>query len=91
MDNGKRWVAYIERDGKPEYLSYIDIMGNEGKRGLCIKLSHDVKDAIRYRAEFRAKDDCDLLSWKQYRSQIRQVAGDCPFKYRLLSPEEVDA
>lgn len=91
MDNGKRWVAYIERDGKPEYLSYIDIVGNDEKKGLCIRFSHDVKDAIRYRAEFRAREDCDLLSWKRYRKVVDEVAGGCPLKYRLLSPEEVDA
>ena len=90
METSKRWCIYIERDGKEEYLSYIDNIGNSKKEGgLTIRFSSDVKDAVRYRAEFRAKEDIDLLGWKKYQRKAIEATGGCPLQYRLLTPEEV--
>lgn len=88
METTKRWCIYIERDGKEEYLSYIDIVGNLRKKGLCIKFSDDVKEAVKYRVEFRAKEDIDLLGWQKYREKVAKETGGNPLKYRLLTPEE---
>ena len=88
METAKRWVVYIEKDGKPQYLSYIDTVGNDKKRGMVIRLSPEVEEAIKYRAEFRAKEDSDLLGWKCYREYLKEITGGMPFMYRQLSEKE---
>lgn len=90
METNKRWVVETTSNGKPEYISFIDIVGS----GLKVELTEDVKKAVKYKAAFRADDDSKYVNQrlrnkpKKGRNRLKEELGDRVFHGRLLTPEE---
>ena len=89
VESNKRWVAETIKDGKAEYISFIDIVGG----GLKVELTDDVSKAIKYLAEFRANDDSQYVN-SQLKNRhgskaLKELFGDRRLHARLLTPEEL--
>ena len=68
--------------------SFIDIV--EGK--LKVELTDDISKAIKYRTEFRAKDDSQYVNSairNKKSDSLQQQIGEKHFSFRLLSDSEV--
>lgn len=88
MESTKRWVAETIKDGKAEYISFIDIVGGK----LKVELTEDVSKAVKYKAKFRADDDSQYVNAqlrnKQGSKVLKELFGDRRLHSRLLTPEE---
>lgn len=91
MESNKRWVAETINNGKTEYISFIDIVGGK----LKVELTDDVRNAVKYKAEFRADDDSQdvnqMLRSSHGGKALKEYLGGKSFHSRLLTPEEAAA